>query len=163
VTACERFNGAWHVGTDLGRVSVLTEGCTDHDEPLVRTITSMPVQNSQPFKVPMIEVFPRVGMDQQAGGQFILDDGVSALSDTGIRFLGWPGPDANPARIGLQVTRDGVTWGQERVGDVGAAGRYGARVRFRNLGRFEHMGAFRVNISSTVDIPILSAAEVLVA
>ena len=162
VTASERFNGVWYVGTDVGRISTLTEVCADHGSALVRTITSMPVENSKPFRVPSLELFPRVGEDRQSSGIAVLDDGFSALSD-GVRFMGWPGPNDSPVRIGVQTSRDGRTWGPEMVRETGAAGEYSRRVMFRNLGRFAHLAAFRVNLSSDMDIPILSAAEVTFA
>lgn len=160
--ASERMDGVWYVGDDLGRVSTLSAACYDHGLPLVRTITSMPVENSAPFRVARLELFPRVGDDAQDGRYSVLDDGEVAPT-VPPRFLGYGIGDRRNAGISIQTSRDGRTWGPEIVRDVGAPGEYTRRVVFRNLGRFAHLGAFKINISAGSDIPLLSAAEVQIA
>lgn len=161
--AAVQLDDQWYVGTENGRVSLLTGRCSDNGAILTRTVTSMPFERSSPFKVASLEVFPRVGEDRQTDVSFVLDDGFSTLIANDARALGWPGPDDGPALIGMQTSRNGRVFGHEYIRDVGDVGEYDRRVVFRNLGLFDHLAVFRVNLSTATEIPLLSSAEVTIA
>lgn len=131
----------WYVGSDLGRVAKLTARCEDFGSIMVRRAVSLPLYQSQPFTVAKLELFPRFGLDTQSDGP----------------------PDEREAQISIRTSRDGVTFGPEKIRSLGATGRYDLRASWRNLGQFRQTAVFEARISALDDIPLMSSAEVVLA
>ena len=152
------FGGAWYGGTQTGKIVRLTDRCVDFGMPMIRKAVSLPLSKGKPFIVSAIAIYPQTGTHQQSDAEYWLEDDVGVLSGDGLNPLAWA--DDSPASIGLRVTRDGQSFGPERVRGLGAPGQRDLWVQWRNLGQFRRMGAFELTLSSTVDVPLLSAAEV---
>lgn len=150
----------WHGGTTNGKIVRLATRCTDFDDALIRRAVSLPLSRGKPFIVSSVAVYPQTGVYRQTDDNFILEDDDYFLSMDGYRPLGWLGADEGPARISLRTTRDGVSFGPEKVRELGSAGERKRWINWRNLGQFQRMAAFELTISSVHDVPLLSAAEV---
>lgn len=162
-SASVKCGHTWLVGTDTGRVAKLTERCMDFGSLMVRRAVSLPLYQSQPFTVAKLELFPRMGADKQGPGETVLDDGAALLADNELHPLGDDGPDGREAQISIRVSRDGVTFGPEKVRSLGVTGRYDLRSVWRNLGQFRQTATFETRLSSVEDIPLMSSAEVVLA
>lgn len=159
-TASVKWGDDWYVGTDAGKVARLNPRCRDFGSRMVRFAVSLPLVRGDPFIISKLELFPRMGMDQQADDDIHLDDGFAALSYDGLHILGDGGADDQEGQISIQTSRDGVTFGPEKVRSLGLPGRYDLRTIWRGLGQFRSMACVRVNMSSETDIPLMSSAEV---
>lgn len=158
-TSSVLWDGEWFVGDNSGRVAKLTTRCVDFNRIMVRRAVSLPISRGNPFVVSKLELFPRMGMDWQSDGGVELDDQSAMLSDDGIRALGDMGPDDQEGQISIRTSRDGVTFGPEKVRSLGKPGNYALRAIWRGLGQFRALACFEVRLSSVIDIPLMSSAE----
>lgn len=162
VTASVKWGSAWFVGADTGKIARLTARTVDFGVPIIRRAVSLPVINGEPFIMSRLELFPRMGMDRQADGGIELDDDVALLVTPGGSVLGDDGADPREAQISIKTSRDGVTFGPEKVRSLGLPGRYDLRAIWRGLGQFRSIACIEVRLTSVTDIPLISSAEVTV-
>lgn len=129
----------WYVGTDAGKIAILSPGCTDFGSPMVRRYVSRTLEapNSARFNVASIEAFPRISGDIQGDG------------------------DLTEAKVTLKTSRDGITFGPPKDRSVGAVGAYETRLVWRQLGQFRR-ATIELSQSSTVDIPLLAEIDVVI-
>jgi hypothetical protein len=153
----------WFIGTDTGRIARLVGRCRDFGEPMVRRAVSGPFPMERPTRVAKLALFPRVGMDRQTDYSGAMAGGGGTPTSGGVYPLGDPGPDGGRARVALSVSHDCITFGADRWLDVGQPGAYRTWVEFRNLGLFRRQAAFQVMLSSDMDIPLLSVADLVAA
>jgi hypothetical protein len=151
----------WFVGTAAGKISKLVARCRDHDDVLVRTAVSTPLAPGKPFIVSSVSVYPVVGQHLEDDEVVVLDDGDVMLGFGGLAVMGWG--DDTPASVTLSATRNGVEFGPPKARSLGARGDYSRWISWRALGQFRRMGAFKLVMTATQDVPILSAAEVEIA
>jgi hypothetical protein len=128
---------SWLVGTDSGSISTLTRSNSDDDQPLIRTIISDTVYNDgQRFKVPEFEVTGNIGQHN--------------VTDVETRA----------PKMMVRTSRDGgVSWGRERVVDVGSLGKYSKRVIMRALGQFRRF-TIEFRYSDPVDVTLDAKARI---
>jgi len=131
--------GAWYVGTDGGKVALLSDACADFGAPLVRRFISRTMDENERFSVAKIEAFPRPAGDIQGDG------------------------DTSVAKLDLRTSRDGgMTWGNPKSRDLGVVGNYQNRVTWRALGQFRR-ATIELSLSSVTDIPMLAEVDVEIA
>lgn len=134
--ASVKVDGDWYVGTDAGKVALLTNTCLDFGSPMVRQYTSHTLENDERFSIGKVEAFPRIDGDIQGDG------------------------DTTEAKITLEMSRDGArTFGQPRDRGVGTVGAYETRLTWRALGQFRKATA-RISQSSAKDVPLLAELDV---
>lgn len=134
--ASVKVDGDWYVGTDAGKVALLTNTCLDFGSPMVRQYTSHTLENDERFSIGKVEAFPRIDGDIQGDG------------------------DTTEAKITLEMSRDGArTFGQHRDRGVGTVGAYETRLTWRALGQFRKATA-RISQSSAKDVPLLAELDV---
>ena len=136
--ATAKFNGAWYVGTDAGKIAMLGNTCADFGDPLVRRYISRTLDRSERFVIDKIEAFPRPANDTQGDG------------------------DTSEAKVSLSMSRDGTLWSAPKARPVGAAGNYANSVTWRALGQFRRATA-ELSLSSVTDIPLLAEIDIEVS
>ncbi len=137
VRAAVKVGTNWYVGTDAGKIALLTGACTDFGNPMVRRYVSRTLETGERFIVSKVEAFPRIDGDIQGDG------------------------DATEAKVTLKTSRDGITFGAPKDRGVGAAGQYETRLVWRQLGQFRR-ATIEISQSATVDIPLLSEIDVVI-
>jgi hypothetical protein len=130
ITAAVLWDGRWHFGGADGRVYRATRDGTDAGGVYYRRATSLPLARD---------------------GQWF---GVSRLSVGASN-----GAQPVEARLMLEVSRDGVTWGPAVARSLGFDGDYLKRAEWRALGRAKQM-TFRVSMADPCDFSLWSDAEV---
>lgn len=130
-----KMGDGWYVGTDAGKVALLSPVCTDFGEPLIRRYVSYTLSQSEQFSVSKIEAFPRVGLDVQATS------------------------DMSAAKVTLRTSRDGFTWSADKDRSVGDTGKYLTRLTWRRLGLFRD-ATVELSLSCEADLPLLAELDV---
>ena len=115
------------VGTRTGKIGEVTGRPVDFGEVLIRKAVSKTLRMEKPLRVKSIE------------------------------FRGDYGSEATEALIGLRLSHDGVTFGDEKTRSMGALGQYDKRAIFRACGMFRNLTA-EITISADVDMPIWATA-----
>ena len=160
--ASEKFGGGWVVGYDSGRVGVLAKQPLDFGAPLKRTAVTRLLQTGRRFTVPKLELNIEVGSERRPlTPLFLVDEGNLIEAIEGF-FLADGGPDSGPPSIQCRVTRDGVSYGPEKVRSLGDVGRYETRVIFRAMGQFTRM-ALEVSMTAAVETPLYADLDVEIA
>ena len=123
------FNGDWVFGGDDGAIYAPVLDGTDFGRPMVRQATS--------------------GLLYDAGNYRTLSE---------IEFNASYGAQDIEASLALEISRDGVRWGEPRVCSVGKAGDYSKRAIFRRLGAYRKW-AFRLTLTDACDFALYSDAN----
>jgi hypothetical protein len=143
VRASAKTDDGWIVGTNDGRLALLTADCLDFDQPLVRRYVSRTLAQPERVTINKIEAFPRVGLDLQG-------------KKSGVKGSTF---DSTPAKVDLRTSKDGgFTWSAPKSRDVGTVGAYATRLTWRALGQFRD-ATIELSQSSVVDVPLLAEIE----
>lgn len=160
--ATVKLSGHWLVGYDNGKIGVFSPIPQEFGGFLKRRAYSQLMTSSASFRVPMVEIYGHVGRAvYPETATYLSDDGLY-LGELAYGYLGDSGPEQGAPRMGIRVTHDGVSFGPERVRDMGDTGVYWHRITLRGLGWFRSFGA-EISLTAPVDTPIYSTCELVVA
>ncbi len=160
--ATVKLSGHWLVGYDNGKIGVFSPIPQEFGGFLKRRAYSQLMTSSASFRVPFVEIYGHVGHDRYPQEVTFLSDDGSYLGELAYGFLGDAGPEQGPPKIGIRVTRDGVSFGLERLRDMGERGEYWHRITLRGLGWFRSFGA-EISLTAPVDTPIYATGEMVAA
>ena len=153
---------AWLVGYDDGRIGKFIPLPMEFGQPFKRWAVSRTLWTGERFSVPLFELFAHVGFGRAADLRYLADQGVTLLGDNLAGFLA-DGLDTRRApSLSFRFSRDGVTWGEEKLHNLGMPGRYDHRITLRALGQFRNM-TVEVSIADAVDPAIYADCNLEVA
>lgn len=131
-----KMGGAWHAGTDLGRIARMVRSAQDYGEPLARRAVSR-----------------TLSMGQE---RFVLS-GAEAYAPNGVTDLG------RPATLWARFSKDGGrTWGSEKPRTLGEVGEYQARAVWKAQGQFRSC-TVELTITDPMSIPLEDRLTVRIA
>jgi hypothetical protein len=173
VTAIGRFAGTWYAGDTRGKLSKLTRNNVDGSESLIRTaVSSTLYMDGAFFTVPRMEITGRVGV----GASEETEEARFLHCTDGRVFEEQDAPDPAPSgavwrevtrykrgpQIGLQLSGDGRTFGEQVTRSFGTLGEYERICRFGPLGGHYRVAA-KIVLSTERDITLDAMANVEVA
>lgn len=135
-----QLTAGWYSIHTTGEIVLMSRSGADVDGPLIRRAQSKTLYTGAQFRVPVFEIFGRVGWGD-------LDDASG---------------DAREAQAWLRVSGDrGQTWGRELWKSMGLQGEYDTRMIWRSLGQFNALTAeigcsepFDVTFNATCDLQV---------
>lgn len=153
---------AWLVGYDDGRIGRFIPVPTEFGAALRRFAVSRTLWTGERFTVSLLELFAHVGFGRDADVRYLADQGVTLQGANDIGFLA-DGIDARTAPdVMIRLSRDGVSFGLEKVRNLGAPGRFDHRITLRALGQFRNM-AMEVAMTDAVDAAIYAECNLEIA
>jgi hypothetical protein len=160
--ATVKFRGEWLVGLDTGEVAQLARVNRDTSAPLLRRIVSLPLYQAEPFSVDSFEMFGRHGIESDRN--IVLLNTDPAVLEAFAPLLLQVGGYDEPPTLMVRFSRDGgATFGPEKRLSMGRPGDYMQRMKLRALGQFRRAAVVQVDITSPVEVPIFSDAEVMLS
>lgn len=158
--ATVKLSGFWLVGYDNGKIGVFSPIPQEFGGFLKRRAYSQLYTGSAPFRVAMVELYGHVGHEAYPSEASLLVDDGSYLGELAYGFLGDSGPEQGAPKIGIRLSRDGETFGTERIRDMGETGAYWHRITLRSLGWFRTFGA-EISLTAPIDTPIYATCELV--
>jgi hypothetical protein len=154
-----KMGRTWLVGYDDGRLGKFIPVPSEFGGPMKRRAVSRTLWQGQRFSVALLELFAHVGFGREADLRYLADQGITLLGDSLAGFLA----DGSDARrdplLTLRASRDGVTWGEEKVRSLGKPGVYDQRITFRAMGQFRNM-TVEIAMADAIDVPIYADCNV---
>ena len=174
--ASAEFRGTWYVGRENGKIASLGQTYKDGEAPLIREAVSATfmLPTREDFGVSLIEIMGRVAPNEQ---EFIPQQTDLALWNDGepdpiidgdeyvdadTLLQNWTRRIREP-QVYMALSRDnGLSWGPQKVLNMGGVGEYDRRVTKRQQGQFRQM-TMRLRWSDPVNLAINTRCNLEIA
>lgn len=153
---------AWLVGYDDGRIGKFIPVPVEFGLPLKRAAVSRTLWTGERFSVPLFELFAHVGFGREADLRYLADQGITLLGQPEFGFLADGVDMRTKPDVMLRFSRDGVSWGPEKVRNLGEPGRFDHRITLRALGQFRNM-TVEVSMTDAIDPAIYAECNLELA
>jgi hypothetical protein len=134
--ASVKIGATWLIGYANGRIGKVSALPVEFGAAIRRTAVSRTLWVGERFTVPLLQLFAHIGFGENVANH-------------------------EAALIMARFSRDGLTWGMEKVRSFGEKGRFDHMMTFRALGQFRNM-TMELAMTDNVDLPIYADCNLVV-